>query len=265
MDGVAIVTGASAGIGRELALQLSARGRPVLAVARRAALLDELAQAARAAGHAPIHSLALDVTIAEAPLRIRDRARSLGGAAWLVNNAGEMRVGPVRAANPIEQARQVRLNCESPVALCAAIVPDLVERRAGVVLNIASLAGMQPTPYFAAYGASKAFLISYSEALSEELRGTGVTVTAICPGPVASALVEIPSLSRKRPSYELSAAECARAALDAAERGRTIAVPGFMNRLQSIVSGAAPRALVRRVARRSALKYNGFDPDQFGA
>src|SRR5206468_3418376 len=107
-----------------------------------------------------------------AALAIRDRARELGGATWLVNDAGQMRLGPVNGSDPEQQAQLVRLNCEAPVALCAAVVPDLVSRGSGVVLNVASLAGVLPTPFYAAYGASKSFVIAYSEALREELRGT---------------------------------------------------------------------------------------------
>jgi short-subunit dehydrogenase len=262
-EGLAVVTGASAGIGAEMALQLSRRGRPVLAIARREDKLRQLAERAREHGGAPVHVLPLDVTLPHAAAAVRDRARELGGAAWLVNNAGLMEVGPVQKGEAARQAAQVRLNCEAPVALCAAIVPDLVARGAGAVLNVASLAGMQPTPFFAAYGASKAFVISYSEALSEELRGTGVTVTALCPGPVATELVELPH--RRSPSYELGAAEAARAGIEGTERGVVIAIPGARNRLQALAPRLAPRALVRRIARRTALVYNGFDPDKWGA
>ena len=269
LRGLAIVTGASAGIGREIARQLSARGRPVLAVARRAERLEQLAAEARAANTAAIHPFALDVTDAGAPLKLRDRARELGGAAWLVNDAGQIRIGAVQRAAIAEQAGLVRLNCEAPVAICAAIVPDLVARGAGVVLNVASLAGMQPTPFFAAYGASKAFLLSYTEALGEELRGTGVTVTALCPGPVTTELNEasVPGgdADRKKPSHERDAATVARAAIAAAERGAALCIPGAYNRLQSMIVGLAPRALVRRVARKAALGYIGFDPAKYGA
>jgi short-subunit dehydrogenase len=268
MSGLAIVTGASSGIGREIARQLAARGRPVLAVARRLDRLEELAAEARANQGATIHTLQLDVTRPESAFALRDRARALGGAEWLVNDAGQMRVGPVSGADPAQQAAMVRLNCEAPVAICAAIVPDLVARKAGVVLNVASLAGMQPTPFFAAYGASKAFLITYTEALREELRGTGVSVTALCPGPVATELVDagIPDAGdRKPPSYEIDAAACARAAIDAAERGRMFCIPGAFNRVQAVVTAVSPRPLVRRVARRAALKYLGYDPSKHGA
>ena len=267
-EGLAVVTGASSGIGAEIARILAGRGLPVLAVARRLERLEALAEESARSGGAKIHVLALDVTVADAALTIREKARSLGGASWLVNDAGQIRVGPVKAADPADQGALVRLNCEAPVALCAAIVPDLVSRGAGVVLNVASLAGMQPTPFYAAYGASKAFLIAYSEALREELRGSAVSVTALCPGPVTSELMVagVPDRAdHKIPPHELTARETALAGVLAAERGDAICIPGALNRVQAVVTKLSPRALVRRVSRRSALRYIGFDPGKHGA
>ena len=155
----------------------------MLAVARRVDRLQELAARSAAAGHAAIHAMGLDVTAAHAAVELLARARELGGAGWLVNCAGNGRLVPF--IDDVEaQAPQVRLNCEALVAITAAFVRDLVARKAGVILNVASSAGFQPTPGMTTYGACKAFVISFSEGLAEELRGTGVTVTALCPGPV---------------------------------------------------------------------------------
>jgi short-subunit dehydrogenase len=260
-DEIAIVTGASSGIGAELARQLSARGLTVLAVARRKERLDHLAEAARAAGQGAIVPMVLDVTTPGAAERVRDRARELGRPRWLVNNAGIDPIGDLVQQSPLEVAAVVRLNCESVVTLCAALGPDLVAGGAGRILNVASLAGFQPTPHHATYGASKAFVLSFSEALSAELRGTGVTVTALCPGPVTTELFDR-ALARKKPSHELSAEECARAGIDAAERGRVIAIPGARNRLTAMSAKLVPRALVRRFAGTVGMKYLGYDVKQ---
>ncbi|HEX4457531.1 MAG TPA: SDR family oxidoreductase [Polyangia bacterium] len=262
MGDLAVVTGASSGIGAEFARQLSARGHEVLAVARRGDRLLQLAARAASAGHAPIHALALDVTADGAAAQILGRARELGGAGWLVNNAGMAHLGAFADADGTEQTSSVRLNCEALVALTGAFVPEFLARGRGVILNVASGAGFQPTPFMATYGATKAFVLSFSEALAEELRGRGVTVTALCPGPVSTEIFQVGGLDeeRKPPAHEISAEACARFGIDAAARGRVLAVPGFSNKLLAVSTHFAPRALVRRLARKMSLARLGYAP-----
>ncbi len=186
---VAIVTGASSGLGRALARELARRGHVVLAVARRGERLTELARAHDAdarAGGGRIEPLALDVTAPDAAERVHDEARRLGEIGWLVNNAGSSTFGRLEASRVEEQRALVRLNCEALVTLTTRVLPDLVRAGRGIVLQVASAAGLQPTPGWAVYGATKAFVISLAEAMSEELRGSGVSVTALCPGPMAT-------------------------------------------------------------------------------
>ena len=259
---MAVVTGASSGLGAEIARQLSRAGHPVLAVARRADRLEALAAEARASNAAPVHPLPLDVTAAGAAAALRDRARELGGAAWLVNDAGSIHVGRLDESDPAEVAALVRLNCESLVTILATMLPDMIAAGRGVVLNVASLAGMNPTPFWATYGASKAFIIALTEGVAEELRGTGVTMTAFCPGPMTTELfARLESgRARRRPRHELSPEAAARSAIRAARLGRVVVVPGIVNRVLAWSSALSPRALVRRVASRTTLGYVGLPP-----
>jgi short-subunit dehydrogenase len=265
---VAIVTGASSGLGRALARELARRGHVVLAVARRVERLTELARAhdaAARAGGGRIEPLALDVTAPDAADRVHDEARRLGEIGWLVNNAGSSTFGRLEAARVEEQRALVRLNCEALVTLTTRVLPELVRAGRGIVLQVASAAGLQPTPGWAVYGATKAFVIALAEAMSEELRGSGVSVTALCPGPMATEFFnhgEDPAVaaSRRRPFWELTPEACAEAGLRAALAGRTVAVIGRTNRAVALSGRFAPRALLRFVAAKVSLRYVGLPP-----
>jgi short-subunit dehydrogenase len=254
--GLAVVTGASSGIGAAIALELSRGGRPVLAVARRADRLAALAAEAAAAGAAPIHPFPLDVTLPDAPARLLARARELGGASWLVNDAGIFLTGRVAELGASAQAALVRLNCEALLALTATFLPDLLARGAGTVLNIGSGSAFQPTPFYAVYGASKAFVLSFSEALSEELRGTGVTVTAFTPGTVRTEIFTGPRRTRW---YDITAEKAAHAAIRAAESRKVVAHVGPVIRFFAFLGRLLPRAVIRRVGNRAALRVLGID------
>jgi uncharacterized protein len=249
--GLAVVTGASSGIGAAVARRLAHRGQPVLAVARRADRLEALASEGRSMA-APIHALALDLAADGAADKLLAEARRLGGATWLVNNAGFGTYGPVASQDPARLGAMIRLNCEALAVVTRLFLPDLLAGPRGVVLNVASAAGFLPMPYMAVYGATKAFVLTFSEALREELaRGRArVTVTAFCPGPVATEFGEVAGYrARLRdPPGRLSAEEAARAALAAADRGRAIAVPGPLTWAATVAAQFLPRGLVRRAS-----------------
>ncbi len=259
---LAVVTGASSGIGRGFALALSRRGHPVLAVARRLDRLEALAGEARAAGGAPVTPLPLDVTEEGAVAALREAASRGGALGFVVNNAGGGSVGPFDQADVETQRRLVRLNCEAVVAVAGALLPALVARRAGVLLNLGSLAGVQPTPGWGVYGATKAFVISFSEAVHEELRGSGVGVTALCPGPVATEffVAHGGEEGRRPPPHELTVEQVVAAGLRGALRGRALVVPGLMNKLSAATMRLLPRALTRRLAAGATLRYVGLSP-----
>jgi uncharacterized protein len=250
---LAVVTGASAGIGRALALELARRGRPVLAVARRAERLEALSAAARDAGAAPVHPLPLDVTSPGAPEAIRERARALGGAEWLVNDAGFGLYGRFEAADPSRLVEMLRVNCEALVVLCRAFLPDLRSGGGGAILNVASAAAFQPTPFMTVYGATKAFVLSFSEGLAEELRGSGVRVGAFCPGPVATEFGAVAGTGDRfaRTPGVLTAETAAREALRQLESGEVVRVPHPIYKLTTAAVRLAPRAIIRRASGRA--------------
>lgn len=185
--GTALVTGASSGIGREIARLHAAAGGDLVVVARRAERLAALKAELEAAHGVAVHALAVDLArpdIADAVAAFLAEHGIVIDV--LVNNAGVGGGGPMQAAPPGRDLGIVAVNVAAPVALCRLVVPGMVARGAGRVLNVGSIVGFAPGPWLAAYAASKAFLLSFSEALAEELSGTGVTVTYLAPGLTAT-------------------------------------------------------------------------------
>jgi short-subunit dehydrogenase len=259
----ALVTGASSGIGTELATELARRGHGVTLAARREDRLRALADELHRAHGVRTEVVALDVTDAEARRRALDTISSRGlHVDVLVNNAGFSTSGPVHGADPARETDLVRTDVEAVVALCTLCLPDMVRRGGGAVLNVASTAAFQPLPGQAAYGAAKAFVLSYSQALQGELRGTGVSLTVLCPGPVKTEFAVNAGFTEEEaegslPSFMwLPAAQVARAAVDGLAHGRPVVIPGAANRVAAQIARNAPRrVLVPMLARRHpALK-----------
>jgi len=175
----ALITGASSGIGEQFARQLSARGHDLILVARREDRLRKLADELPGTAHVVPCDLAREAD------QLHGRVSELGlDVDLLVNNAGFGTYGPFVDGDSARDADEIRVNCEALVTLTHAFLPAIVERDRGGVINICSTAGFQPIPYEAIYAATKAFALSFTEALSEELRGSGVRVLAVNPGPV---------------------------------------------------------------------------------
>ncbi len=190
-DRTCLVTGASSGIGVEIAGLLAARGLNVTLVARTQSKLEELADTLTVRHGVRAEVLAADLTDTASRSALPGRLEELGLTVnVLVNNAGFSTLGPVYRADPDREIAMVRTDVEAVVHLCTLFTPGMVERRSGCILNVASTAAFQPIPGQAGYGASKAFVLSYSHAIREELRPHGVTVTALCPGPVETGFAE---------------------------------------------------------------------------
>jgi short-subunit dehydrogenase len=242
-----LITGASSGIGAELARGLAARGHGVTLVARREDRLRELAAELTEVHGVLAEVIAADVSTNEGRA---DLAAAIGerrlDVEVLVNNAGFGSGGRFTDLDGEREAQMVRTNVEAVVALSAAYLPAMVERARGAVLNVGSSAGFQPFPGHATYAATKSFVNTFSEALHQELKGTGVTCTVLCPGPVKTEFFDAqPAAYEAAPKpLRISAAAVARQAVDAMLAGRRVVVPGVM--AKSLVTQArfAPRPIL---------------------
>jgi short-subunit dehydrogenase len=244
--GWAVVTGASSGLGYEFALALSARGHPVLAVARRGDRLSQLAEAALRRGGV-VEPLVADLARSDGVDAVVATATQ-HDVDLLINNAGVASYGRFADADPERQRELVRVNIEAVVVLTSRMLPAMVERGQGGVINIASQMALQPMPYFAAYAASKAFVVSFSEALAAELRGTGVRVTAVAPGFVRTEFAAVAgSEAPERRFPHLRPEHVVAAALRAHERGRVIKVVGPLYVFLTAAGRFAPRPVLRRM------------------
>jgi short-subunit dehydrogenase len=248
MRETALITGASSGIGEQFARQLAARGHAVVLVARRADRLERLAEDLPTQAHAVPCDLATDAAA------LPKRVAALGVEVdLLVNNAGFGTSGPFLDHDPARDAEQVRLNCEAIVTLTHAFLPDMVERGRGGIINVASSAGMQPIPYESVYAATKAFAISFTDALHTELRGSGVRVLAVNPGPVPTEWQEVAGYEAGRAGVvpgRIPAEQVVRESLAAYDRGRRSVIPGRTIRWFIRATRPSPRAIQLRVTER---------------
>jgi uncharacterized protein len=248
MRETALVTGASSGIGEQFARQLAARGHPVVLVARRTDRLERLAAELPTDAHPVPCDLATDAA------SLPDRVAELGVEVdLLVNNAGFGTSGPFLDHDPRRDAEQVRVNCEAIVVLTHAFLPGMVERRRGGIINVASSAGMQPIPYESVYAATKAFAISFTDALHAELRGSGVRVLAVNPGPVPTEWQETAGYGADRVAVvpgQIPAEQVVRESLAAYDRGRRSVIPGRAIRWFIRATRPSPRAIQLRVTER---------------
>jgi short-subunit dehydrogenase len=242
-----VVTGASSGIGSEFARQLAARGHGVFLVARREDRLRDLAAEIQSEHGVRAEFAAIDLgdpaDRRNLPGLIARRELDVG---VLVNNAGFTTVGDVHL-NPDRQLGMIHVNIEALVDLTNQWLPGMVDRGTGAVINVASTAAFQPIPVQATYAATKAFVLSFSEAVSAELKGTGVSMTALCPGPVATEFIEAGGFKSEKPgpSFVYSTAQdVARAGIDGAYKGKRVVFPGLANRAQATLGQHSPRTLM---------------------
>jgi len=247
----ALITGASGGIGRDLARLFAAGGHHLLLVARSADALDQLgAELARAYGIRAT-TVPADLTDPDAPAAVHRAVRDLGAEVdVLVNNAGNGLYGRFAEADIDTELRMIQLNVTAVTHLTKLFLPAMLARRSGRILNVASTAAFQPGPLMAVYYATKAYVLSFSEALAEELAGSGVTVTTLAPGATrtgfqAQAKMDEARLFR-RPTVMTSEA-VARAGYEGLMRGERIVIPGLVNKALVQALRLAPRTLVTKI------------------
>lgn len=249
-DRTALVTGASSGIGAEIARELARRGHGVTLVARRADKLSELADELGALG-VRAEVLAADLGDRDVRAALPGRVDELGlSVDILINNAGLSTMGPVAASDPQAEMHMIEVDVVAVVDLCCRFLPGMVERRRGAIMNVASTGAFQPLPGQAGYGASKAFVLSYTRSLGGELRNSGVTATTLCPGPVRTGFGEAAGISTDDAESALPAFmwepvdAVARAGVEGMAKGHPVVIPGVANRVGAAFAQIAPKQLL---------------------
>lgn len=249
--GTALITGASAGLGLEYAKLFAADGHDLVLVARRRDRLEALAGQLEQAHGTRAHVVAADLALPDGPRRTLEEIRRLEvPLEFLVNNAGFGTSGAFFELDLKRELEMVQVNIVAMLELTRAVLPGMIARKSGRILNVGSTAGFQPGPFMAAYYASKAFVNSFTEALWYELRGTGVTATVSCPGATATEFSTVAGTDRSR-LFRMGAASPATVAREgyrAMMAGKPIVVHGMKNKLGLQLLRVSPRGAIRAVA-----------------
>ena len=251
MKKVALITGASAGLGVEFAKALSKRGHTLVLVARRKERLDELAKELGKA-----RAVALDLSKPNAAAKLMADIEAKGEQVdLLVNNAGFGLIGQFATLDAKRERQMIDLNVATLTDLCRAVAPQMIKRRSGAILNVASTAAFQPGPKMAVYFATKAFVLHLSEALHEELKPHGIKVTCLCPGPTRTEFGDVAGFGGNGlfDHVAMNSAEVVEAGLRGLDKNHAVVVPGLMNKIGAASTRFAPRPVVRKIA--GAIKY----------
>jgi len=247
-----LVTGASSGIGRALAHCFARNGDACVLLARSEDALHTLADTLRSRYGVEASVLPADLSVPDAAETVRDRLREQGlHVDVLVNNAGFGARGPFADADPEQQTDMIRVNVTTLTRLTRLLLPGMLERGRGGVLNVASTAAFQPGPNMSVYYATKAYVLSLSEGLAEEVAGRGVTVTCLAPGPTRTSFVDKTGMDETalfRFAEPMTAEAVARAGHDGFRSGTPLVIPGWPNKIGAFLTRFAPRSLTRKVA-----------------
>lgn len=251
MNKVALVTGASSGLGVEFARQLSKRGHRLVLAARRKERLEELASEL-----GDCRAVAIDLSISDAATRLMaDIEANDEIVDLLVNNAGFGLIGSFAKLDPARLRQMIDLNVGTLTDLCRSVAPQMIDRRSGAIINVASTAAFQPGPKMAVYFATKAFVLSLSEALHEELKPHRIHVTCLCPGPTRTEFGDVAGFGGNGlfDKVAMTSPAVVEAGLKGLDQNKAVVVPGLVNKLTANSGRFAPRSVVRKIA--GAIKY----------
>lgn len=252
MAETALITGATGGLGRAMAEELAKRGVCLVLTARDEGKLREMAQKLEAKYRIETDIFSEDLCDLNAPVRLWERLKEQGATVdILVNNAGFGDFGDYLDANWERQEEMIQVNILALMRLTRLFAPEMAKRRHGRILNVSSMAGFAPGPHLSVYYASKAFVLSFSQALHEEMRDMGVSVTALCPGPTKTGFEKAAGLQGESKLFQVfpnaPASRVAACGVKALYAGKAIVIPGVANKLLAFVTRMAPRSLMRRV------------------
>ena len=251
MKKVALITGASAGLGAEFARQLSKRGYALVLAARRKERLDELA---RELGNA--RGIGIDLSRKDAASKLLAEMSSNGEIVeLLINNAGFGLIGRFAELDATRERQMIDLNVGTLSDLCRSVAPQMIERKSGGIINVASTAAFQPGPKMAVYFATKAFVLSLTEALHEELKPHGIKVSCLCPGPTRTEFGQVAGFGGNGmfDKVAMNSSEVVAVALDGLDKNKAVVIPGLVNKIGAVSGRFAPRSVVRKIA--GAIKY----------
>jgi short-subunit dehydrogenase len=253
--GRALVTGGSSGIGAALADVFAEHGHDVILGARTRERLESKARAIEQRFNVRATCIAEDLTHPDGARRVHEAVEAMKlDVHYLVNNAGSGLYGKFTSTDLDTELRMIQLNVTSVVDLTKRFLPAMVKRRSGRVLNVASTAAFVPGPWMSVYYATKAFLLSFSEAIDYELKPNGITVTTLCPGPTESDFKARAGSQRSRlfEAFVMDAPRVARVGYDGMMRGKLVAIPGVRNKLVPVVARAVPRTVIAKLSHRAA-------------
>ncbi len=249
----ALITGGSVGIGLELARQFAAHGHDLILVARHLDALEAAAGTLEGRYGIRVTVIPSDLADADSPQRLYDAVLAEGiDVQYLVNNAGFGLGGEFAETDVYTELDMIQVNIASLVHLTKLFMQPMLKRKSGGILNVASVASFQPGPLIAVYYASKAFVLSFSEAIAEELRNSGVTVTCLCPGPTATNFADTAGITNSRMMTQLrveNAEDVARTGYSALMKGDRVALTTMRNKVMVMSERFAPRTLVAKLSR----------------